>query len=558
MQYLITTLLIVSQLLTAGYVYSQEPVQPLQRPAERPLDAPAQRQRPAPAISLPPAPTIPADKLSAALRVFVKRFSFEGNTVVSDAELALITRPYEGRQIDAEELQAVRRAVTLYYIDRGYINSGAMIPDQPVDQGVIRLRIIEGRLTGIEVSGNDWLRTAYLWQRIRLGSEQVLNIQVLKDQLFILQQDPRISQLHARLEPGSKPGESVLHVRVVEDHPLQMYFSADNHSSPSVGEGRGELTLLHNDLTGNGDTLSGQYVYSRGLDNYDISYALPLSAMDDRIRFSYTQGESRIIEQPFTQLDIKNKSRTSALAYVHPYYRTPDAIYDVSLQVETRESQTFLGGEPYSFIETAEQGKTRLSVVRLVHSWLQRYPQRIVTGRSTLSKGINERRATISEQEPDGDFVSWLGQAQWVERWPASHHELVTRGALQVSDDPLLPMEQFSIGGANTVRGYRENQLVGDNGIVVSIEYRIPIFGAASEYGRFQLAGFADYGQSRNRVTDDPKPNELYSAGLGLRWHNGSYSRFELYWAKPLRDVSVQSGSLQDEGIHLRFETRVF
>ncbi len=558
MQLLVIISLVTGLVFMTHGANAQEPVLPLQRPADRPLTTPTEKEQSLPPIQLPATPMIPADRLSSSLHVFVKRFEFAGNTVVSDAELAQITRPYEGRRIDAEELQAVRRAVTLYYIDRGYINSGATIPDQPVADGVIRFQIIEGRLTSIDISGNDWLRTSYLQQRIRRGSEQVLNIHVLKDQLFILQQDPRISQLHARLEPGHRPGESRLRVRVVEDDALQMYIAADNHNSPSVGEERGEITLLHNNLTGNGDTLSGHAVHSRGMDNYDISYELPITEDDNRIRASYAQGKSKVIEHPFHTLEIENRSRTTALAFVHPFYRTPDAIYEVTLQAETRESQTFLGGLPFSFSESAEEGKTRVSAMRLVHNWLHRYPQRLVTGRSTFSKGINERRATISEQEPDGRFLSWLGQAQWVERWPQSRHEMVMRGALQLSDDPLLPMEQFAIGGANTVRGYRENQLVADNGVVTSIEYRIPLFAGSPQLGRLQLAAFADYGQSWNRQGDDPQPAEIYSAGLGLRWHIGHYTRFELYRAEPLKDVEQQQGSLQDKGIHLRFETRVF
>ncbi|MDH5445838.1 MAG: ShlB/FhaC/HecB family hemolysin secretion/activation protein [Gammaproteobacteria bacterium] len=559
MQYNKLFLISIIASLNSPVVFAADPVLPLQRPAERKLQSVDDGKTIQPTIKLPPIKNFSKDRLSAKMMVYLKKVQFEGNTVISNAELQKYTSPYLDRKITADELQSLRRAVTQLYIDSGYINSGAVIPDQAVKNGVITIKIIEGTLNKIQVSGNDWLRTAYLQDRIRLGNEEILNVHVLKEKLFILQQDPRIKQLHAKLSPGAKPGESVLQVRIVEDDAFQVYIGADNHNSPSVGENRGELTLLHNNLTGNGDTLTGHYVESKGLKSYDLSYEIPVMADDSRFKFSYAQGESKIVEEPFDQLDIKNRSRTSLVAFIRPYYRTPDAVYEYSLQGETRESHTYLGGEPFSFTPSSEDGKTRLTVARLVHNWLHRFQNRLLTARSTLSEGLNARDSTISDKEPDGRFTAWLGQGQWVERWPQSKHEVVLRGAMQLTEDHLLSMEQFSIGGAKSVRGYRENYVVGDNGVTASFEYRIPLFGATPDYGQFQLAGFTDYGAVWNKQGfEDPEAEEIYSVGLGLRWTNKKQARFELYWASPVHNKSTQGGSLQDDGVHFRFEARLF
>jgi hemolysin activation/secretion protein len=126
---------------------------------------------PAPGLTLPPLPPAPSDqRLSTQLRVFVKRIKLTGNTVFSEVELAPVVIPYEGRALTSEDLQALRQALTRHYIDHGYINSGAEIPDQEVKAGVIEVRIIEGRLTELELRGNDWVRDSYIKKRVLLGS----------------------------------------------------------------------------------------------------------------------------------------------------------------------------------------------------------------------------------------------------------------------------------------------------------------------------------------------------------------------------------------------------
>src|SRR5262245_55637742 len=106
--------------------------------------------QPATAQVLPPPPA----KLTKPVKVFVREFRFEGNTVFTKAELAKVTESFTNREITSDELEEARRAVTMYYINHGYVNSGAIIPDQDLANGVILMRITEGVLSKIVVRGN--------------------------------------------------------------------------------------------------------------------------------------------------------------------------------------------------------------------------------------------------------------------------------------------------------------------------------------------------------------------------------------------------------------------
>ncbi|HWM42294.1 MAG TPA: ShlB/FhaC/HecB family hemolysin secretion/activation protein, partial [Burkholderiales bacterium] len=120
--------------------------------------------------------------------------------------------------------------------------------------------------------------------------------------------------------------------------------------------------------------------------------------------------------------------------------------------------------------------------------------------------------------------------------------------------DPLLPLEQFSVGGLDSVRGFRTNQLVRDQGYTASLEYRLPLFSNPAGWRNLQLAAFADTGGAKNKEGPNPTPTRLTGIGLGLVWSLGARYQAELYFADGRTDVAEQPGhSLQDDGVHFRF-----
>lgn len=529
---------------------------PYDRPVERRLEAPAPRSE----TEQPPAivtPVIPqGEMLSVKLKVLVKQFRFEGNTVISSEELSVITRPYENKEIDASQLEAIRQALSRYYIDRGYINSGAILPDQKIQDGIITFQIIEGKLSVIQLSGQKNLHHSYIYDRIVLGASTPLNAKLLQEELFLLQQDPRIKRINARLEPTAVAGESVLYVDVEEDKQYRVFLNIDNHRPPSVGAERAELNFVHYNVNGYGDEFALRYGLTEGLDDVDLHYSYPLAANNTRFNLYYRSTDSDVVEDPFASLDVVSLSDTVGVGFDFPVKRTSDEELVLSLNLEKRKSETFLLGLPFSFEIGPQNGVSRVSALRFVQSWFRRSVSRVVALRSTFSLGFDAMDATINDTGPDGKFDAWLGQFQWLERFHESRSDFVVQANLQLTNEPLLPLEQFAIGGAHSVRGYRENQLVGDNGINFSLEYRYPL--TRSSDNLWQIALFSDYGRVWNKDRLTIEPNDIYSAGIGLRWFNGKSTGFNLYWGEQLRDIPNPHTDLQDDGIHFEFYTKLF
>lgn len=240
--------------------------------------------------------------------------------------------------------------MTIFYINKGYINSGAIIPDQTIIDGIITIDIIEGRLTNIEVEGNKWFRDRYIRSRIRLGAEPPLNIYVLQERLQILQQDERIQKLNAELRPDVRRGDSVLKVQVQDEFPFKILLESDNYQSPSVGAERGRITLIDLNLTGFGDVLTFTYGQSSGIfPEIDVSYTLPFTAYDTTLILRYRKNDFNVIEQSFKDLNIKSKSDIASITLRQPFFRTLNREFALALMGEYLRNKTYLDEEPFSF-----------------------------------------------------------------------------------------------------------------------------------------------------------------------------------------------------------------
>jgi hemolysin activation/secretion protein len=219
-------------------------------------------------------------------------------------------------------------------------------------------------------------------------------------------------------------------------------------------------------------------------------------------------------------------------------------------------------GERFQLSPGAKNGVSNVTAIRPIQDFVHRTQDQVIAGRSRLSFGVDLLDATINSEKdvPDGRFFAWLGQVQWVRRFPRLLDTLlIFRADLQITPDSLLTIEQFPVGGRYSVRGYRENTLVRDNAFVTSLEARIPIVRNVPGADYIQLAPFFDYGRSWNaKLPTTSNINDIYSIGIGLRWAVTLpwpipvQSHFEIYWGHKLRDVESLGGNLQDKGVHFQ------
>ena len=537
--------------------------------AAEPLPPLAPSAVPSSTLSNPPVPA-PAPRLSDAPRFLLRDIVVEGNTVLLPAEIDAVIAPYRGKMISVSDLDEVRRQLTVLYIQAGYINSGVVIPDQSASDGILKFRAVEGRITGIGIAGTHWFKPGYFENRLNDALRVPFNVKDAETEQQILLQNPLVQRLNIELSPGVAPGEAHMLADVTEGPQYSVGLQVADDQSPTVGEVRGQVQGSIANLYGYGDVLSASYGRSQGLNDGSLQYSIPILSDDTRVTVRYDRNGTLVVDPSLAPLNVTSDYTNVSLSVSRPFYRTPEQELNLALDLDWRRAQSFVLGQPFPFTAGADaNGHTNVTALRFVQNWVDHGADHALGLRSTFSFGLNILDATVEPALPgvptaSGQFFSWLGQAQYVRRifgdW-----EAVARADIQLANGPLFPIEQFALGGIDTVRGYRQYLVVTDDALFASGELRIPLGKVKLPYlsqdgdeaGTVQFTPFYDYGRGWNVDRPTPNPQDISSVGAGFRWLIGSGTTVELYYGKALRHVPVGT-SLQDRGIHFRIVAAAF
>lgn len=542
---------------------TQTPViQPRQRDTKPPSSQPLPEQPitplPPPDQLLPPSntsPTAPPEAPSADVpqTIKVSKFNVTGSTVFSAKDFAKITEKYTNRPISIAELFQVRSEITKFYVDKGYITSGALIPPQKLQDGVVEIRVLEGTLEEIKVNGLRRLNPGYVRSRLELATRKPLNRDRLLEGLQLLQINPLVANLSAELAAGTSPGSSILEVQIREAKTFNPQIVLDNGRSPSVGSFRRQVQVSEANLLGFGDSVSASYTNTDGSNAYDFSYAVPINPRNGTFSVSLGNSDNDVIERPFNELDIQSYSKYYELTLRQPVIQNPNRELAVGMSLTRRESKAslFNGEIPFPAIGADESGRTSITALRFFQEWTQRNSRQVFAARSQFSIGLDALNSTINNASPDSSFYAWRGQAQWV-RLLAPDMLMLIRGDLQFADRPLVPLEQFGLGGLQSVRGYRQDALLTDNGFFASAEVRLPIWRPNKNSPTLlQVVPFVDVGTAWNRSNSQQNiDNTLVSTGLGLRLQLGSQLNAQFDWGIPLVFLDSRKSTWQENGLY--------
>ena len=484
-------------------------------------------------------------------QIVVKDFDVVGSSVFSQEELKGAIKSYRNRPLTLPELFQARSIITKLYTDKGYVNSGAYIPPQELDNGTVEIAVLEGQLEGINVSGTKRLTPKYISSRIEAAAGQPVNVESLLSALQLLRLDPLIDNVSAELSAGIQPGTSLLDIEIEEADVLNLSAGYDNNKSPSVGSIQRSVSFNHGNLLGIGDRFDFNFSNTEGSNSFDLAYALPFNSKNGTIKAAFGTNSNDVVEDPFTPIDLESQSRYYELNLRQPLVLKPNREFALGLSFSRSESETFLQNDPFLLSRGAnEDGETKISAVRFFQEYVNRDDKKVLAFRSQFSLGVDVFDPTINQGDvPDSTFFARRGQSQWVRRLSEDFLFLL-RGDLQIAGGSLVPLEQFRIGGVNSVRGYRQDLSLGDNGVFASAELRIPVLRFKKIDGLVQIAPFFDVGTLWNSDDLEIANETLPSLGVGLNFTMGTRFNARLDWGIPLVDIETRGDSLQENGVH--------
>lgn len=476
---------------------------------------------------------------------------------------------------------AVVQLVNRAFLGAGFINSGLVVAPASSAE-VLDLRIVYGGLAApapdepalsVDFARGDakGLNRDYVRDRMPAATRRPLSAIALEREFRLLAEDPAIRTVNADLRPGSRPGEASLAVSVYPQDRFDLYVTAANNRAPTVGGERLAVGGSVRNALVAGDFLSAEGGITEGLEDVSVGYGLPFLSPRNTLSVRAAFNDAAIVAEPLTLLDIQAKDRSAEIGLTRRFLEepllptaepgrwSPARALSAGVLLTRRISKTYLMDEPFSFAPGSVNGRSEYTAVRLIGDYVSRNVDQVLAVSVTGTLGLDGTGTDIpGVPTPRDDFLAVLGQVNYARRLNGQGLELRARLTGQFTDSVLYSGERLSAGGENTVRGYRENLLLADKGVIASVELAYPLNLSRNrsrggfDWGAFTVSAFADGAYLRNHKPPQPE-GEIYSIGASLAWTPADAFFARLTYADALNDLSLAGNKdLQDRGVQFR------
>ena len=480
-----------------------------------------------PKVLLPVQPP-PSQHDPRARRFRVNAFNMSGNTVYRERLLKTLLERYVDMELNLHDLSRAADTITTYYHDHGYTLARAFIPPQKVENGVVNIHIVEGRIGRVSFSGNRRYSTAFLTARTGLlAPGSLVTTDRLENNMLLLNDLPGLSA-KAVLTPGADIGTTDTEIQV-EERLFSGSMGINNHGRKETGKNRVEASFSINSPFGWGDqlALSASSTQHELVRYWRAGYSVPVNSIGTRLSVGSSKA-AYDVSGAMATLGLSGEVTNTELALSHPLVRTRDDSRTFNLTLRrTRLVQNALG------VELSDE---RLSVMTAALQFVRIHPDASLTngmlGLSTNFKSGNtaaKQDAVRARMELDINHTAPLYQ-----RW-----DLYLRGNFMYSGEMLPDTEKFSLGGPGSVRAFRPSEVRGDSGSLVTMELRRP-FSIGNKIGSFRVnldAGEVIYKMPGHRDSH----THLRSVGIGASLYPAKGMVASIDLARPVGPVPASA-----------------
>ncbi len=471
--------------------------------------------------------------IAASSSLLVTEIVTDKSAILTPDEIRNLISGYQKRRVTRAELSELIDKINRLYAAKGYSTARAVLPAQTVHDGVVNIRLIEGRVGKVTVQNTTHTRDSYFLNRVPINGGEILKLEDLQQSLAYFNVTNDI-KLRTVLQPGAQFGSTDVSLQAEGQHDLEITTFSDNAGRDTIGLYRAGINATYRSLFGNRDPLAVSFLGADGTLGGSGSYSLPLGTRGIRLGALFN----------YSTIALNGGVLGSAGIVGH----SNDAALRLSVPVLVRANNTL-------FTSLSAHYKTSL----------------------LSSEGFPLSRAVVRSLELSSDFQRLDGHGAWSASniFNGGFYELgggreffryngsltrtlvfspnviaIFRASGQVSAlNPLAPIEQIQIGGAATVRGYPEATLIGDRGYAATGELDFPVLPNAWVKKRIKMAAFVDGGavfdEGFNSSTKS-QDTKLLSSGFGFVCRLSNRMSGRIDFGVPLRNKA----GISDVGVH--------
>lgn len=457
----------------------------------------------------------------------ITRIEVSGNTLYPEEILQHLLAPFTGGERGAEDVEAARRHLEKFYQDNGYLRVLVNIPQQEVTSGVVRLEVLESRVGEVKVVGNRYFSQASILRAVpALRPGTILHVPEVEKQLNALNADKNLA-VRLKLLPARDLGVDDVELQVEDTLPLHASLELNNRASHNTSSLRLNGVLRYENLWQRKHSLSLQYQTTpKEPDEVQVvglSYVMPAFWNPKHYLASYavwTDSETAFGEG----FSVLGNGFIAGARYLVPLPPRDTYYHTLSLGLDYKDFNETIG------VAGDEASRAHLPITYLPFSLDYQGTHVGKTGNTQVHAGVSGVfRGLVSDPEEfaekrldaRGNYLIFTAGIEREQRLPWNMG-LGLKVDGQLASEPLISSEQYSAGGMQSVRGYKESDSLGDNAVHFSGEWRLPELGSATGQGSWLKAtpyAFYDFAwltvkSPGAEATDEFAPQ---GTGVGLR-----------------------------------------
>jgi len=504
----------------------------------------------------PPQPV--HQKESAETTFSISAFYFSGNTLYTDEELRNVVASFVGPGKTAADVEKARDAVEKFYHEEGYPAVLVNIPEQTIGGEVVTLQVIENRIGKVTVTGNRYFPTDTILRELpSLAPGEILYVPDLRSDLANLNKNPDL-KVSPTIVPGKEVGFIDVELKADDELPLHGSLELNNRYSPNTTDLRLIAALRYDNLWHEGHSLAAQFQVSPENTNevqvYSGSYTLPLPwDRDQRFILYGVRSNSNTLSKEF---NVAGKGDIIGGRYVVPLPTNDYLSHNLVFGFDYKKFDDTLGFAPTGSSDTGSSDlKTPITYL----------PASINYGASLSDdSGVTQLNATLNfafrglvTNQREFEEKRFRGQGNYLYLTLGCERTQKLRAGMglflkldgQLSDEPLITNEQYAAGGMESVRGYRESEVTGDNALHGMVEFSAPNLAEPFGLGpRFLISPYVFYDfaalETLKAQAGQAANSFIHGTGVGVRGYLFRSVEYETDWGFALKNFAqIEKGA---------------
>jgi len=451
----------------------------------------------------------------------IRQITLQQATLITPDKQAKLVAPYINQCLSLARINQLVRVISEWYVQRGYITSRAFLTEQNLSHGILTITVLEGRLEEIRLQG---ARSHQLKMAFPTGAGRILNLRDIEQGMEQINR-LRTTPVQIEIIPSAKPGYSIVNLTSTPEFPLTLGLNMDNSGQRTTGTGQLSASLVGNDLLGIADRWfvsggrSSAFSDWRDAQNFQAGVSVPYGYGLLDYSYSWSNYHSRFNANDFDWYsngdNISNRLSGSWVLFRNGQIKT-----GLQLGLNHYVSHNWLN-------QTLLQSSSRkLTSLQIGFNHTQKVAGGVATLNPMLSRGMPwfdaESDSGKNDDLPKAQFRKWsvsssyqrpVTQKMW---WLSSLYA-------QWSPDRLYGSERLTIGGENSVRGYKEQYLSGDVGGYLRNELNYTLF-TLPALGEVSTTLALDGGWLQSDKQDRYAAGTLWGSSLGLGTRNAHVS----------------------------------